>query len=65
MILERADYLHNYNEWENKTIPDFLESLGAWINDMDGYYENNKLEKPIDINWQFFIEALYAAKYYE
>lgn len=59
------DFLNNGNEWENKSIPQFLEALNAWVHDMDGYYENIGREIPVNINWRFFAEALYAAKYYE
>ncbi len=59
------DFLVNKNEWENTDIPNFLESLSAWINDMETCYKNNGRKIPVNINWQFFAEALYAAKCYE
>jgi hypothetical protein len=25
--------------WENRDLPSFLEALGAWVDDMNGYYQ--------------------------
>lgn len=59
------DFKENQSEWENKTVESYLEGISSWIEDMEGYYENNKIEKPKDINWNFFANVLYAAKIYE
>lgn len=59
------DFLNNKDEWSNINISDFLESLSAWVSDMDGFYENANLEVPENLNWQFFADALHAVKYYE
>lgn len=59
------DFMNNKEEWSNINVPDFLESLSAWLSDMDGYYENANIGIPENLNWQFFADALHAAKYYE
>lgn len=52
-------------QWENVNIADYLEAIGAWVNDMDGYYKNNGLPVPHNIDWNFFANVLYAGKIYE
>ncbi len=54
------------SKWENVSTSDFLEALGAWLEDADGFYKNFQLdtssEKP---SWQLFADALQAATIYE
>lgn len=52
-------------EWEGKTISDYLESIQSWIEDMEGYYENNNLEIPSNVDWGFFATVFYVGKIYE
>lgn len=52
-------------EWENKNISSYLESIQSWIEDMEGYYENNNLEVPSNINWNFLANVFYVGKIYE
>jgi hypothetical protein len=59
------DFKNNSDEWENKSIESFLEGMQSWIDDMEGYYENMDRPIPNDINWEFFANAIYAAKIYE
>jgi hypothetical protein len=63
--LMSLDLKKNPQAWENRDLSSFLEALAGWIEDMDGYYENQKLEKPKNINWQFMTDALMAARIYE
>jgi hypothetical protein len=56
---------NNPGEWENKTLPDYLESMASWTEDMDGYYQNMGLPMPENINWKVFANILVAAKMYE
>lgn len=51
--------------WENRNLEVFLEALGSWVEDMDGYYENMGREAPKDVNWKVFADALMAARIYE
>jgi hypothetical protein len=55
----------NPQAWEHRDLGSFLEALAAWVEDMDGYYDSQKLGKPKDINWQFMTDALMAARIYE
>jgi hypothetical protein len=60
------DNLHNSpGEWENISLHDFLEAMASWVEDMEGYYTNNNLPIPNDINWKVFADILMAAKMYE
>ncbi|MGK9174400.1 hypothetical protein KXR87_14380 [Yokenella regensburgei] len=56
---------NNLSEWENKDLPSYLESMASWIEDMDGYYLNQKLPVPDNVNWTFIADVLMAAKVYE
>ncbi|TRX58737.1 hypothetical protein FNH22_12740 [Fulvivirga sp. M361] len=53
-------------EWENVTLADFLESLQAYTEDIEGYYKNRHLtfdkDKP---TWRVFAQLLLGAKVYE
>ncbi len=52
--------------WENSSATDFIEALGAWLNDAEGYYKSVDLD--LDVNeasWQLFADALQAARNYE
>ncbi len=64
-IVELVKSYDNSSNWENKSLKDYLEGLGSWIEDMDGFFENMNIEKPENINWKFFAMALTAAKVYE
>ncbi|MCF6442126.1 hypothetical protein L1077_22115 [Pseudoalteromonas luteoviolacea] len=58
--------LENPESWENKTASDFVEALGAWLNDADGYYKNFNLAVDADTpSWQLFADAIQAARHYE
>ena len=52
-------------EWDCKDIPQYLESIQSWIEDMDGYYENNNLEIPNNVDWELFATVFYVGKIYE
>lgn len=62
----RKDFLENPESWENKTLPDFLQALSIYTEDIQGYYDNMKLnisaEKP---DWSTFADIFKAAKIYE
>lgn len=59
------DFKNNQDEWENRTVEGYLEGIQSWIEDMEGYFENNNSPVPQNINWNFFANVLYAAKIYE
>lgn len=61
----RDDLSASPEEWQNATLADFLEALSGWVQDMDGYYENNRLPVPASPKWKNVAEMMLAAKYYE
>ena len=64
--LLRQDFLDNPNEWENKTIDDFLDAICSYSEDIQGYYDNMKLNINADnANWSTFADILKGAKIYE
>lgn len=56
---------NNPEEWQNKTLSAYLEAIAHWTEDMDGYYGNNNLPIPENIDWKVFADILTAAKIYE
>jgi hypothetical protein len=63
------DYQNNQTAWENRTLGEFLESMGGWLEDMDleEYYQridaSEVMQEPI--NWRVFADVLVAATLYE
>lgn len=55
----------NPEEWGNNNLSDYLEAVANWTEDMEGYYKNNNIAVPEDINWKTFATILTAAKIYE
>jgi hypothetical protein len=69
-LIEFLNYLskdskENKEEWEAKSIEEYLDAIQSWIEDMEGYYSNTKQEIPKDINWKFIATILYVGKVYE
>lgn len=64
--LLREDFLQNSESWENKTLPDFLESLSSYAEDIQGYYNNTNqninADKP---DWKTFSDIFKGARIYE
>ncbi|WP_420551967.1 DUF7660 family protein [Tenacibaculum aiptasiae] len=62
----RKDLKENKSDWENKTLEDFIEAMEAYTEDIQGYYDNMKMninaDKP---SWQNFKTILEGAKIYE
>jgi hypothetical protein len=58
--------LENPNGWENTTLPEFLEALSAYSSDIQGYYNNMKMNVNADEpTWQIFADIFKGAKVYE
>ena len=53
----RSNYLNAQEEWESSSIPDFLESLAAWIDDKE-------VVAPSD-SWRLVAQVLFAGSRYE
>ncbi|MDO6708987.1 hypothetical protein [Photobacterium sp. 1_MG-2023] len=60
-----ADFKDHSDDWENQDLPSFLKAVSGWVEDMDGFYENQGKEFPGDINWKIFADIFYAARIYE
>ncbi|MFN3189210.1 MAG: hypothetical protein ACE361_01715 [Aureliella sp.] len=53
-------------ERENEAAYSFPQSLAAWLNDCDGYYQDDSAKLNSNIaTWQLFGDALTAASNYE
>lgn len=61
----RASLLQPASAWENATLEAYLGALGAWVNDMDGYFANRGQETPIQPTWSLVATMLLAATVYE
>ncbi len=59
------DLHDNPQSWENVTLDRFLEAIGAWVEDMDGYYLNQGKPVPLQPDWKTIGDILMAAKMYE
>jgi len=60
-----ADYENNSASWENKDLPNYLDGLAGWTQDMQGYFHNIGEEMPEQPSWALFAAMLLAAKDYE
>lgn len=60
------DFLDNPDSWENKTLPEFLEALSSYTEDIQGYYDNMNLNIDADKpDWSTFSDLFKGAKIYE
>lgn len=59
------DLRDNPATWENDSLERFLEALGAWVEDMDGYYINQGKPVPQQPDWKVAADMLMAATMYE
>lgn len=64
--LLHKDFIDNPEGWENKNLPDFLEALSSYTEEIQGYYDNMKLninaDKP---DWSTFTDIFKGARIYE
>lgn len=56
---------NNSEEWANSSLSEYLEAMASWTEDMEGYYYNNNLPIPENVDWKVFANILIAAKMYE
>jgi hypothetical protein len=61
----RASLSTDSNGWENRNLGSYLEAVAAWVEDMDGYYENRGQPVPQQPDWKVLGEILLAATLYE
>lgn len=65
LALLQEDFRKHGSQWENGTLPTYLEAMQAWTEDMDGYYLNTGQPIPENVPWQVFADILRAARVYE
>jgi hypothetical protein len=53
------------NGSENRNLESYLEAIAAWVEDMDGYYQNRGQPVPQQPDWKVLGEILLAATLYE
>ena len=62
----KQDFDTNKDHWENNNLSDFLEAMIAYTKDIQGYYDNMKVninaDKP---SWENFSNILKGARIYE
>ncbi len=51
------DFAENPDEWENRTITDYLESISAWVED--------SVEEPEQVDFKKMAKLFYVGKIYE
>lgn len=62
----RKDLTNNDSKWENKTLEDFLEAVERYTEDVQGYYDNMKLNIDADkATWENFMTIMKGASIYE
>lgn len=61
----REDLETNSASWENPSLPQFLDAMGAWVEVMDQVYKNEGLTLSEDQPWGLFATMLLAARIYE
>ena len=59
------DFRLQPESWENSDLGNFLEAMGAWVDDMDGYYSNRCESVPAKPDLSTIAEILAAARAYE
>ena len=60
------DLSENPQDWENKSLENFLEALSSYSEDIQGYYDNMKLGiNAEDPSWRVFADLLMGARIYE
>ncbi|MBZ9731336.1 hypothetical protein LB467_16725 [Salegentibacter sp. JZCK2] len=62
----KEDYDVNKAEWGNVTLADFLEALGVYSKEIEGYYKNMNIPfNKKNPSWKVFADILLGARIYE
>jgi DNA-binding protein Fis len=62
----KLDFIENKEQWENKTIEDYLDAMSNYIDDIDGYYTNTNQDIDLNsVNWKVFADILKGSSIYE
>jgi hypothetical protein len=65
LVLLQQDLREHSSEWENITLPQYLEAMQAWTADMNGYYTNTGQPIRENVPWYVFADILRVARVYE
>lgn len=66
LVLLRQNLIDHPEEWENKNLPDFLDALASYTEDIQGYYDNTQQDINADEpSWDTFATIFQGAKVYE
>jgi hypothetical protein len=68
LVLLTEELRHSPDQWENKTLEDFLEAMTRYSNDVQNYYNNTKPSEHINADtpsWTTFADILRGARIYE
>jgi hypothetical protein len=57
-----ANLRDNPDEWTNPDLATYLAALAAWVEAMDGYFQNRGELVPEQPTWKTLGQILYAAK---
>jgi hypothetical protein len=60
-----AAFKEKPGEWENAELGPYLEAIGAWVHDMEGYFKSRAEAVPNQPTWKILGQILLAAKMYE
>lgn len=64
--LLRQDLIDNPASWGNNKLDTFLDALSSYTENMQGYYDNMKLNVNMDkADWQTFADIFKSATMYE
>lgn len=62
----RLDFIQNKEQWENKTIEDYLEAISRYTEDINEYYKNTNQDIDLkEIDWKVFSDILKGSSMYE
>ncbi len=66
LVLLRQNLIDHPEEWENQNLPDFLDALASYTEDIQGYYNNTQQHINADEpSWNTFATIFQGAKVYE
>ncbi|WPO82347.1 hypothetical protein SD427_16515 [Chryseobacterium sp. JJR-5R] len=62
----RKDFIQNKEQWENKTIEDYLEAMSRYTEGIDGYYKNTNQDLDLEkVDWKIFSDILKGSSVYK
>ncbi|WP_163401440.1 DUF7660 family protein [Flavobacterium fluviatile] len=62
----RTDFELNNDNWDSQTIPEYLEAIERYAEDIQGYYDNTNQNINAEVaNWKIFADIMKGASIYE